>query len=110
MRAEEVDGRHEDEPGEDSAGEHDGGDADADDVADAKVFGGAIGADGGAFEQVLGAEVGLVVGLGGPEGEEVVVLEEGVDAAEAEAEKTREAKEPPRSPAMRTSAQAVPSG
>ena len=58
MRAEEVDGRHEDEPGEDSAGEHDGGDADADDVADAEVFGSAVGADGGAFEQVLGAEVG----------------------------------------------------
>ena len=86
MRAEEVDGGHEDEPGEDSAGEHDGGDADADDVADAEVLGGAVGADGGAFEQVLGAEVGLVVGLAGPEGEEVVVLEEGVEAAEAEAE------------------------
>ena len=83
MRAEEVDGGHEDEPGEDSAGEHDGGDADADDVADAEVLGGAVGADGGAFEEVLGAEVGLVVGLGGPEGEEIVVLEEGVDAADA---------------------------
>ena len=86
MRAEEVDGRHEDEPGEDSAGEHDGGDADADDVADAEVFGGAVGADGGAFEEVLGAEVEVAVGSGGPEGEEVFVLEEGVEAAEAEAE------------------------
>ena len=86
MGAEEVDGRHEDEPGEDSSGEHDGGDADADDVADAEVFGGAVGADGGAFEEVLGAEIGLVVRLGGPEGEEVVILEEGVEAAEAEAE------------------------
>ncbi len=86
VRAEEVDGGHEDEPGEDSAGEHDGGDADADDVADAEVLGGTVGADGGAFEEVLGREVGLVVGLAGPEGEEVVVLEEGVDAAEAETE------------------------
>ncbi len=86
MRAEEVDGGHEDEPGEDSAGEHDGGDAEADDVADAEIFRRAIGADGGAFEQVLGAEVGLDVGAGGPEGEEVVVLEEGVEGAEAEAE------------------------
>ncbi len=58
----------------------------ADDVADAEVLGRAVGADGGAFEQVLRAEVGLVVGLAGPEGEEVVVLEEGVEAAEAEAE------------------------
>ena len=86
MRAEEVDGGHEDEPGEDSASEHNGGDADADDVAYAEVLGGAVGADGGAFEEVLGAEVGLVVGLGGPEGEEIVVLEEGVDAADAESE------------------------
>ena len=45
-----------------------------------------VGADGGASEEVLGAEVGLVVGGGGPEGEEVFVLEEGVEAAEAEAE------------------------
>ncbi len=35
---------------------------------------------------MLRAEVGLVVGLAGPEGEEVVVLEEGVEAAKAEAE------------------------
>lgn len=35
---------------------------------------------------MLDAEVGLVVGLGGPEGEEIVVLEEGVEAAESEAE------------------------
>ncbi len=83
VRAEEVDGGHQDEPGEDSACEHDGGDADADDVADAEIFGSAVGADGGAFEEVLGAEVGLVVGLGGPEGKEIVVLEEGVEAAEA---------------------------
>ena len=86
MRAEEVDGGHQHEPGEDSAGEHDGGDADADDVADAEILGGDVGADGCAFEEMLRAEVGLVVGGGGPEGEEVVVLEEGVEAAEAEAE------------------------
>ena len=79
MRAEEVDGRHEDEPGEDAAGEHDGGDADADDVADAEVLRGAVGADGGAFEEMLRADVEVAVGGGGPEGEEVVVLEEGVD-------------------------------
>ncbi len=81
-----MDGGHEDEPGKDSAGEHDGGDAEADDVTDAEVFGSDIGADGCAFEDVLGAEVGLVVRLGGEEGEEVVVLEEGVESAEAEAE------------------------
>ena len=61
MRAEEVDGRHEDEPGEDAAGEDDGGDARADDVADAEVFRGAVGADGCAFEEMLRAEVGLVI-------------------------------------------------
>ncbi len=55
MGAEEVDGGHEDEPGEDSAGEHDGGYAEADDVADAEVLGSAVGADGGAFEEVLRA-------------------------------------------------------
>ena len=86
VRAEEVDGRHEDEPRENSAGEHDGGDADADDVTDAEVLGGAVGADGSAFEQVLGAQVEVSVRSGRPEGEEILVLEEGVDAAEAEAE------------------------
>ena len=85
MRAEKVNGRHQHQPGEDAAGEHDGGDADADDVADAEVLGRAIGSDGGAFEQVLGAEVEVAVGSGGPKGEEVFVLEESVDAAEAEA-------------------------
>ncbi len=88
MRAEKVDGGHEDEPGEDAAGEHDGGDTEADDVADAEVLGRAVGAEGGAFEDVLGAaEVGFDVGLGGPECEEIVVLEESVEGAEAEAEK-----------------------
>ena len=87
MRAEEGDGGHHDEPGEDAAGEHDGGDADADDVADAEVFRGAIGADGGALEQVLGAEIGLVVRARGPEGEEIFVLEEGVEGAQAKAKK-----------------------
>ncbi len=85
-RAEEVDGRHQDQPGEDSAGEHDGGDARSDDVADAEIFGGAVGADAAAFEEMLRAEVGLVVRAAGPEGEEAVVLEEGVEAADAEAE------------------------
>ena len=84
--AEEVDGGHEDEPGEGAAGEHDGGDANADDVADAEVFGGDIRADGRASEEVLGAEVGLVVGRGGEEAEEVFVLEQSVEAAQAEAE------------------------
>jgi len=86
VRSEEVDGGHEDEPGEGSAGEHDGGDADADNVTDAEVLGGDIGADGGAAEEVLGAEVGLIVGRGGKEAEEIFVLEEGVEAAKAEAE------------------------
>ena len=65
--AEEVDGGHHDEPGEDPTGEHDGSHADADDVAHAEVFGGAVGADGRALEDVLRAsEVGFVVGAGGP--------------------------------------------
>ncbi len=38
------------------------------------------------FQQVLRAEVGLVVGLAGPEREETVVLEERVERAQAEAE------------------------
>ena len=85
--AEEVDGRHEHEPGEDAAGEHDGGDADADDVADAEIFRRAIGADGGAFKEVLrSAKVRLIIGFRRPQGEQVVVLEEGVEGAETEAE------------------------
>src|ERR1700761_1083195 len=86
MRAKEVDGRHEHQPGEDTTGEHNGCDADADDVADAEVFGRAVSSDGGAFKQMLGAEVEGAVRSGGPEGEEVFVLKEGVDAAQAEAE------------------------
>ena len=35
---------------------------------------------------MLGADVGLVVGLAGPQGEQVVILEEGVEAADTEAE------------------------
>ena len=35
---------------------------------------------------VLRAEIGLIVGLAGPEGEEVVILEESVETAEAETE------------------------
>ena len=52
-----------------------------DDVADAEVFRGGVGADGCALEPV-----GLIVGRVRPGGEQVVVLEERIDAAEAEAE------------------------
>ena len=86
VRAEEVDGGHEDQPGEDSAGEHDGCDAHADDVADTEVFSCDVGADGSAFEEVLVAEVGGEVWGSGEEAEEVLVLEESVKAAETEAE------------------------
>jgi hypothetical protein len=111
VRAEEVDGGHEHEPGEDAAGEHDGGDAEADDVADAEIFGGASARMAEPLRRCCGpAEVGFVVGLAGPEGEEIVVLEEGVEAPRPRPRKTRLAKLPPRSPAIRTSAQAVPSG
>ena len=86
MRSEEVDGGHEHEPEEDASGEHDGGDARADDVADAEVLGGAVGADAAAFEQMLRADVEVFGGGCGPEAEEVVVLEKRVEAAEAESE------------------------
>ena len=84
--AEEVNEGHEDEPTDASTGEHDAGYLGADDVADSKVFRCGVGADGSALEDVLRAEVGLVVRRAGPGGEEVVVLEEGVESAEAEAE------------------------
>ena len=85
--AEEVNQRHEDEPGEDASGEDDAGDARTDDVADAEIFRRGVGLDGCALEDVLRAEVGLVLGRAGPGFEEVLILEEGVEAAEAEAEK-----------------------
>ena len=84
--AEEVDQRHDNEPREDAAGKDDAGDFGSDDVADSEVFGRGIGVDGGTFEDVLGAEVGLVFGSVRPGFEEVSILEEGVDAAEAQAE------------------------
>ena len=86
VRAEEVDGGHQDQPGEGSAGEQDGGDADADDVADAKVLRRDVGADGCALQQMLRAEIRLVVRCGREEAEEVFVLQQGVQATEAEAE------------------------
>ena len=36
---------------------------------------------------MLCADIGLVVGLAGPQGEEIVILEESVECAEAETEK-----------------------
>lgn len=85
--AEEVDERHEDEPGEYASGKDYAGHFGTDNVADAQVLGSCVGFDGGAFEDVIGAEVGLILGSAGPGFEEVLVLEEGVEAAEAEAEK-----------------------
>ena len=84
--AEEVNERHEDEPGEDAAGEHGARGARADDVAHAEILGRGVGLDGCAFEHVLRAEVGLILGRAGPCAEEVLVLEEGVEGAQAEAE------------------------
>ena len=85
MRAEEVDGRHEDEPGEDAAGEHDGGDADADDVADAEVLGCASARMAAPLRRCCGPRSKSRLGVAGQRREEVFVLEEGVEAAEAEA-------------------------
>jgi len=110
VRAEEVDRGHEDEPGEDATGEHDAGDARANDVADAEVLGCAVGADAEPLRRCCAPRLGLVVGLAGPEGEEVVVLEESVEAAEAEAEEDTGREAAAALAAMRTSAQAVPSG
>ena len=85
--AEEVDQGHEDEPGKDAAGKDDAGDAGSDDVADAEVFRSGVGLDAGSFEDVgVAAEVGLELRGAGPGFEEVFILEEGVEAAEAEAE------------------------
>jgi len=95
MRSKEVDGGHENEPREHSTGEHDGSDTDSDDVADAKILRSAVGANGGTFEEVLGADVEVAVWSGWPKGEEIIVLEEGVQAAEAEAEKDSRCEAPP---------------
>jgi hypothetical protein len=87
VRPEEVDSGHQDQPGEDSAGEHDGGDAHADDVSDAEILRSDVGADSSSTKQVLFAEVRLIVGRRWKESEEILVLKEGVEAAETEAEK-----------------------
>ncbi len=85
--AEEINERHDDEPGEDAAGKDDAGDARPDDVAHAEILRRGVGVDRGALEHMLRAEVGLVSGLLRPGREEVLVLEERVKAAEPEAEK-----------------------
>ena len=84
--SEEVDQGHEDEPGEDAAGEDNAGDFRSDDVADAEIFRSGVAFDSCAFEDMLGAEVGLIAGGIGPCCKEIAVLEESVDAAQAKAE------------------------
>ena len=85
-RSKEMDGGHHDQPREDPTRKHDCRNPRADDVADAEVLGRAIGTDAGAFEQVLRPEIEVALGSCGPEAEEIVVLEERIQAAESEAE------------------------
>ena len=87
VRAEEVDRRHQNQPGEDAAGQHDRRDTRSDDVSHAEILRCTVGTDGGAFEQMLRAKVGIELRRVGPQAEEPVVLEERVDAAESETEK-----------------------
>src|SRR5690242_17734260 len=87
MRAEEVDRGHQHQPGEDASCEHYCGDAQADDVTDAEILRCAVGTDGRAFEQMLAAEVGLVIRFRRPQRKQVIVLKQRVEAAEAESEK-----------------------
>jgi hypothetical protein len=88
MLAKEDDRRHQDQPTEDAASKHDRGHADTDDVADSEILRRNVGADGRALHDLLavGVEVGRVVGRGREEAQQVVVLEERVQAAEAQAE------------------------
>src|SRR6202007_652190 len=46
----EIDGRHDDEPGDDASREKNAGDARTDDVADAEIFGGDVGGEAGPLE------------------------------------------------------------
>ena len=84
--AEEVDQRHQHQPGEDAAGKDDARRLGADDVAHAQVLRRGVGLDGRAFQHVLRAEVGLELRRARPCAEEVLILEEGVERAQAEAE------------------------
>jgi hypothetical protein len=86
LLAEKINQRHQDQPGEDAAGEDDARHAQADDVADAEVLRGGVGLDRGPFQDVLGAEIRLEFGSARPGAEEIFILEEGVDRAQAEAE------------------------
>ena len=85
--AEEVNQRHDHQPRKNASGKDDSGDFGADDVAHAQIFRRGVGIDLCALERVLRAEVGLKLGRAGPGFEEVLVLEEGVKAAQAETEK-----------------------
>ena len=79
-RAEEFNGGHDDQPGNDAAGKQGAGNFGADDVTDAEIFGGHVGAKGRA-----GQPLRLVIRLAGPHPHGV--HGKSVEAAEAEAPK-----------------------
>ena len=94
MRAEEVDRRHQHEPGERPTRQHHSRNARADNVSDTEILRCDIGPDRGATQEVLRSEVRLVVRRGWEEGEEVFVLEQGVQASEAQPEEDPARKRP----------------
>ena len=80
MRAEEMNGGHQYQPGKHAAGENGTCDSGADDVADAEIFRRGIRADGRAGEPFR-----LVIRRAGPGAEQVAILKQGVDRTQAEA-------------------------
>jgi hypothetical protein len=76
MGSEEVNERHDDQPGEDAAGKEHARNLGSNDVPHPQVFRGS----GYANRRTL-EESGLIVGLIGPGGEQVGVLEERVNPA-----------------------------
>ena len=84
--AEEVNQRHQHQPGENAASKDDAGHARSDDVTNAKILRRCVGLDRCALQDVLRTEVGLVLGRARPRFEDVVVLEQGVKRAETETE------------------------
>src|SRR3984957_8859883 len=82
MGAEEVDGRHEHQPGENAAGKKQPGNSGPDDVAHAEIFRGNVGTDGRAFKPLW-----LVIRSAWPCAEQILILKKGIDAAQPKAEK-----------------------
>ena len=86
MRAKEVDGGHQHQPGEDAAGKHDGGHTSSDNVAHSQILRRAVRADAAALQQVLRANVKVALGAARPQRKEPIVLEQRIQAADAQAE------------------------